>query len=162
MASTLDGNAKAMNLNPRNFKLWSSVPFPLAKRYHQAGPQKTLYIPGPILKVGLNEIVIFDTYGGGQVPREIFHFSISSLEISHGSSMPSLICPAFSGCSFYGHSESWRSCGSKAKCNAKIEIVTYQARALRALGLLLADGAPTLGRGKTFWHVSRIFLRKQL
>ena len=26
----------------------------------------------------------------------------------------------------------------------------YQARALRALGLLLADGAPTVGRGKTF------------
>ena len=25
----------------------------------------------------------------------------------------------------------------------------YQARALRALGLLLADGAPTVGRGKT-------------
>ena len=31
-----------------------------------------------------------------------------------------------------------------------------------ALGLLLADGAPTVGRGKTFRHVSRIFLRKQL
>ena len=26
----------------------------------------------------------------------------------------------------------------------------YPARALRALGLLLADGAPTVGRGKTF------------
>ena len=26
----------------------------------------------------------------------------------------------------------------------------YQARALRALGLLLADGAPTVGGGKTF------------
>ena len=37
-----------------------------------------------------------------------------------------------------------------------------RACALRALGLLLADGAPTVGRGKTFWHVSRIFLRKQL
>ena len=33
----------------------------------------------------------------------------------------------------------------------------YPARALRALGLLLADGAPTVGRGKTFWQVSRIF-----
>ena len=31
------------------------------------------------------------------------------------------------------------------------------ARALRALGLLLADGAPTVGRGKPFWQVSRIF-----
>ena len=40
--------------------------------------------------------------------------------------------------------------------------IFYQARALRALGLLLADSAPTMGRGKTFWQVSRIFLRKQL
>ena len=32
-----------------------------------------------------------------------------------------------------------------------------RACALRALGLLLADGAPTVGRGKTFWQVSRIF-----
>ena len=27
---------------------------------------------------------------------------------------------------------------------------SFQARALRALGLLLADDAPTVGRGKTF------------
>ena len=32
-----------------------------------------------------------------------------------------------------------------------------RARALTALGLLLADGAPTVGRGRTFWQVSRIF-----
>ena len=32
----------------------------------------------------------------------------------------------------------------------------------RALGLLLADGAPIVGGGKTFCAVSRIFLRKQL
>ena len=38
----------------------------------------------------------------------------------------------------------------------------YPARALRALGLLLADGAPTVGRGKTFWWVNWIFLRKLL
>ena len=30
------------------------------------------------------------------------------------------------------------------------EITNYPAHALRALGLLLADGAPTVGRGKTF------------
>ena len=29
-------------------------------------------------------------------------------------------------------------------------IYIYQARALRALGLLLADGTPTVGGGKTF------------
>ena len=45
---------------------------------------------------------------------------------------------------------------------ARIIINIYQARALRALGLLLADGAPTVGVGKTFGAVSRIFLRKQL
>ena len=28
---------------------------------------------------------------------------------------------------------------------------------MRALGLLLADGAPTVGRGKTFWAVNGIF-----
>jgi len=36
-------------------------------RFHTAGPQKTLFLPGPILKVGLNEIVVFDTYVGAQV-----------------------------------------------------------------------------------------------
>ena len=30
----------------------------------------------------------------------------------------------------------------------------FPACALRALGLLLADGAPTVGRGKTFWWVN--------
>ena len=32
-----------------------------------------------------------------------------------------------------------------------------RACALRALGLLLADGAPTVGRVKTFWRVNRFF-----
>ena len=32
--------------------------------------------------------------------------------------------------------------------------------ALRALGLLLADGAPTVGWGKTFWRVGRVPLTK--
>jgi len=31
-------------------------------RYHQAGPQKTLYIPGPLLKQGTNDIVIMELY----------------------------------------------------------------------------------------------------
>ena len=44
----------------------------------------------------------------------------------------------------------------------KSRMSDYPARALRALGLLLADGTPTVGGGKTFWAVSRIFLRKQL
>ena len=35
-----------------------------------------------------------------------------------------------------------------------------RACALRALGLLLADGAPTVGRGKTFGAVNQVFFRK--
>ena len=39
-----------------------------------------------------------------------------------------------------------------------LNISAYQARAaLRALGLLLADGTPTVGGEKTFWAVSKIF-----
>ena len=37
-----------------------------------------------------------------------------------------------------------------------------RACTLRALGLLLADGALTVGRGKTFWCINCFFLRKQL
>lgn len=33
-------------------------------RYHQAGPQKSLYIPGPLLHEGENEIVVFENYVG--------------------------------------------------------------------------------------------------
>jgi len=33
-------------------------------RYYQVGPQKTLYIPGPLLKYGKNEILIFENYLG--------------------------------------------------------------------------------------------------
>ncbi|ASN07282.1 glycoside hydrolase family 35 protein [Virgibacillus necropolis] len=32
-------------------------------RYWEIGPQKTLYIPGPLLKKGINEIVVFDMHG---------------------------------------------------------------------------------------------------
>ena len=45
------------------------------------------------------------------------------------------------------------------KIIAEFALCTWScpARALRALGLLLADGAPTVGRGKTIWQVSWIF-----
>jgi len=38
-------------------------------RYHQAGPQKTLYIPGPLLNFGDNEIIVFENYLGDQTMR---------------------------------------------------------------------------------------------
>ena len=34
------------------------------------------------------------------------------------------------------------------------------ARELRALGVLLADGAPTVGWGKTFGRIGRVFFTK--
>ena len=38
----------------------------------------------------------------------------------------------------------------KKSADTIVTLLCFQARALRALGLLLADGAPTVGRGKTF------------
>ena len=39
--------------------------------------------------------------------------------------------------------------------------IFYPACALRALGLLLADGVLTVGWGKTFWRVRRVPTRKR-
>jgi len=36
-------------------------------RYWDIGPQQTLYVPGPWLKEGDNEIVVFDLKGKGRV-----------------------------------------------------------------------------------------------
>jgi len=38
-------------------------------RYHQAGPQQSLYIPGPILHEGENEIIVFENYMGSDVMK---------------------------------------------------------------------------------------------
>ena len=32
-------------------------------RYWSKGPQRTLYVPAPLIKDGINEIVVFDFYG---------------------------------------------------------------------------------------------------
>ena len=40
-------------------------------------------------------------------------------------------------------------------------LLVQRACALRALGLLLGDSALTVGRGKTFWAVGKVFLRKR-
>lgn len=37
--------------------------FNLGRYYNDAGPQKTLYCPAPMLKIGVNEIVVFETDG---------------------------------------------------------------------------------------------------
>lgn len=38
-------------------------------RYHIVGPQKSLYIPGPLLKEGSNEIIVFENYLGSDVMK---------------------------------------------------------------------------------------------
>lgn len=35
--------------------------FNIGRYYNPAGPQKTLYVPAPMLKKGDNEIVVFET-----------------------------------------------------------------------------------------------------
>ena len=37
--------------------------FNIGRYYNDAGPQKTLYVPAPLLKEGENEIVVFETDG---------------------------------------------------------------------------------------------------
>lgn len=49
----LDGWAKG-NLFVNGFNLG---------RYWEVGPQKTLYLPGPLLKSGMNEIILFELHG---------------------------------------------------------------------------------------------------
>ena len=36
-------------------------------RYYTAGPQKSLYIPGPLLKQGDNQIIVFENYLGSDL-----------------------------------------------------------------------------------------------
>ena len=58
-------------------------------------------------------------------------------------------------------------CHKLAKARAdshNLKLYIYPARracALRALGLLLADGVLTVGWGKTFWRVGRVPTRKR-
>ena len=33
-------------------------------RYYEIGPQKTLYIPAPLLKTGINDIYVFELHSG--------------------------------------------------------------------------------------------------
>lgn len=35
--------------------------FNLGRYYNPAGPQKTLYVPGPLLKQGQNELIVFES-----------------------------------------------------------------------------------------------------
>ena len=46
--------------------------FNLGRYYNSAGPQKTLYVPAPILRKGMNEIIVFET-DKCTVPNVTFH-----------------------------------------------------------------------------------------
>ena len=65
------------------------IHFP-AKRFHTAGPQKTLFIPGPLLHVGLNEIVVFDSYGGEQVWLDLENQKLDLPQVARFTDRPSL------------------------------------------------------------------------
>ncbi|WP_030616992.1 beta-galactosidase [Streptomyces sclerotialus] len=43
--------------------------FPLG-RYWSAGPQRALYVPGPCLRAGANEVLVLELEGGGRGPAE--------------------------------------------------------------------------------------------
>ena len=55
-----------------------------------------------------------------------------------------------------------KHCEKCKGCPAEFKIIRFvhQARALRALGLFLADSALTVGRGKTFRRVNQVFFTK--
>ena len=37
--------------------------FNIGRYWNAAGPQKTLYVPAPLLKTGVNEIIVFESDG---------------------------------------------------------------------------------------------------
>ena len=123
---------------PREISSWNVIPTPLNR------PRKRKKRPRKRKKRTEEEITLFHS---------------SSLSISRPSdflSIPLLpsnfLVPRFQQFLF--------SCIYQARARSAR---ARRACALRALGLLLADGTPTVGGGKTFWRrVSRIFLRKQL
>ena len=62
-----------------------------------------------------------------------------------------------------GNDEKQKEAGQKARKDMNLQIFqTRTSLSLRALGLLLAGGAPTVGRGKTFEPSTGFFLRKLL
>lgn len=45
--------------------------FNIGRYFNPAGPQKTLYVPAPLLKEGKNEIVVFES-DGYEIPKVMF------------------------------------------------------------------------------------------
>ena len=46
--------------------------FNIGRYNNDRGPQKTLYVPAPLLKVGKNEIIVFETDGWEAPEVEFF------------------------------------------------------------------------------------------
>ena len=59
----IDGTPKDTFIKPSGFtKGFITVNgFNIGRYFNPAGPQKTLYIPAPVLKNGENEIIVFET-----------------------------------------------------------------------------------------------------
>ena len=59
----IDGEPTDTFILPENFEKGFILVngFNIGRYYNSAGPQKTLYVPAPLLKKGRNEIVIFET-----------------------------------------------------------------------------------------------------
>jgi beta-galactosidase len=50
-------------------------------RFWEVGPQKALYLPGPLIRKGKNEIVVFETEGKAQIELELMdHPSLGPCE----------------------------------------------------------------------------------
>lgn len=62
---TVDGTPCDTFMKPENFKKGVCFinGFNIGRYYNAAGPQKTLFVPAPLLKEGENEIIIFETDG---------------------------------------------------------------------------------------------------
>ena len=102
-------------------------------------------IPGTISKFASN---LFDIWRRGSFLQCIaMHCNCTSLRFA--------IC-----FSWNGHYTVHKN-GKKWPEVWKMWALSFSLYPARALGLLLADGAPTVGWGKTFWRVGRFFLRKQ-
>jgi beta-galactosidase len=46
--------------------------FNIGRYFNLAGPQRTLYLPAPMLKTGRNEIVVFESDGTDALEIELF------------------------------------------------------------------------------------------
>ncbi|WP_258052771.1 beta-galactosidase family protein [Streptomyces sp. Ru73] len=64
--------------------------FPLG-RYWSAGPQRGLYVPGPCLREGANEVLVLELEGAGEGEREAEREGAAAGAAADGAGMPRLV-----------------------------------------------------------------------